>query len=406
MDHINSQEQREFLDILESQQITTVFQPIVNLKDGEVMGYEALSRGPDTSALANPAELFALAEVLGKSWELEQICLYKAMEKYIASGGDKQLFLNVNPRAVEDVELFEGFIKKLLAFHKSLETKQIIFELTESVGVSNYQNFARTLQHYTEQGFSFAIDDIGSGYSGLSFLVNSLPRFIKLDLELIRDIDEDLAKQNLIKSLTDFAKKTGITVIAEGIETLEELKTLIKLGVSYGQGYYLRRPDKDLITLDEDKRRTIRNWQQYLITWSFLGSKTVKGIVKSNLSVSPQTNCTELNELFRADPLLLGVAVVEKGQAIGLIMRQNFYSRLGTLWGSKNCFRSPIILLMDDSPLVIEEDLSIEEASRLAMLRPQEQVYDYILVEKHNQYLGIITVRDLLEKTARLTSAS
>lgn len=386
------------------QSVTTVFQPIVSLKTGEVVGYEALSRGPANSPLESPATLFSLAEKLERTWELEYLCRQKAIEASAKLENQKLLFININPKIIEDIRFSKGFTKEQLAsFH--ISPSRVVFEITEKSSVSNYNNFCRILQHYTEQGFRVAIDDLGSGYSGLTLLAKIRPQFVKLDLELIRSIDKDSLKQNLVKFFLEFSRVSGIILIAEGIETLDEMNTLVELGVEYGQGFYLQKPASGLTVLSDDKRRIIESLQNKMYRHSFKGVNTmpIGEIVRKDCPISPEMPCHEVDKIFSDNAQQMGLAVVKDGAGVGLIMRHRFYGKLGTRYGFSIYSKKPISMVMDNFPLIVDYTMPLDDVSRLAMSRSSEVLYDYVLVQgDKNKHLGIVTIKDLLEKTTQL----
>lgn len=239
---------KDFLNILKNQRIKPVFQPIVSLNTGEILGYEGLSRIVAPQTIDSSEELFRLAGLYGKIWELEQICRSKILEKYhhfFDTKSTQKLFLNVSPLVIHDQEFRIGFTSEYL--HKyNLGINNIIFEVTERNAVDDIRGFKDTIRHYKSQGYAIAVDDAGSCYSGLNLICDIEPHYLKLDLSLIHDIDKNTIKYAMVKAMVEFANLSNIQLIAEGIETEEELKTLLKLGVPYGQGYYLRKPNEEL----------------------------------------------------------------------------------------------------------------------------------------------------------------
>lgn len=236
----------DFMDILENQRIKPVFQPIVSLKSGEIIGYEALSRIVDPEEISYSEELFHLAGIYGKVWELEQLCRRKALEKYYGfrRKDHKKLFINVSPMVIHDNGFRAGFTREYLQQY-GLDFKDIVFEVTERDAIDDVKGFKDTIRHYKLQGYNIAVDDAGSCYSGLNLICDIVPHYLKLDISLIHDIDKDAIKCAMVKSLVEFANLTHIELIAEGIECEEELKTLLKLGVHNGQGFFLRTPDEE-----------------------------------------------------------------------------------------------------------------------------------------------------------------
>ena len=237
-----------------------VYQPIVSLTDGTVYGYEALSRISNNCFEINIERLFVIATNFNRVWELEKLCRALSLEGAINMDAGKKLFLNVDPNIINDDEFMSGFTKKRL--HKyGMDCHNIIFEITERVAVKDNKTFMASICHYKNQHYGIAIDDVGAGYSGLNMLAEVKPSYIKLDMGLIRDIDKDEIKQNLCKAMSDFGKNSGIKLIAEGIETKEELVTLIKFGVDYGQGYFLAMPNESMLDIAPERRCFIQEHQ-------------------------------------------------------------------------------------------------------------------------------------------------
>jgi EAL domain-containing protein (putative c-di-GMP-specific phosphodiesterase class I) len=247
-------EAEELNDILEKENISTVYQPIVSLLDGTVIGYEALSRGPADSPLKSPDKLFETASLHNRSWELELLCRVKAIKRAAKLPKDKFLFINVDPHIFRDEKFKKGFTKEFLSEH-NMSPESIIFEITEKTSIEDYKSFRAALNNYVEQGYKIAIDDTGSGYSGLKMLTETKPHYVKIDMDIIRNINEDTFKQALIECFVRLSEVVSMKLIAEGIETEEELTTLINLGVYAGQGYFLNRPAETFL----DTPRNVRD---------------------------------------------------------------------------------------------------------------------------------------------------
>ena len=242
---ITTEIKRQFNEIIEKELIYPVYQPIISLKDGELIGYEALSRISLKTPPFNVEEMFQLSEQLGKVWELEEICRIKSIENAKKKPKGTKLYLNVNPNVLKDKQFHEGMTASYLKT-QGFKNKDIVFEITERTSIDDSELFSKTIEHYKKQDFKIAIDDFGDGYASLNRICALRPKFIKLDIQMIHDIDKDHLKQSLIESCAIFCKNSGIKLIAEGIETADELKELIRLGVDYGQGYYIRYPTKNI----------------------------------------------------------------------------------------------------------------------------------------------------------------
>lgn len=155
------------------------------------------------------------------------------------------VFLNIQPQVLADSAYRSGKTLELLKKY-NISPTQVVLELTEKEAVLDYSRFEKIIDNYREQGFRVAVDDTGSGYNSLKTLMHVKPEFIKIDKSLIRNIQSNLDQQHLVELLLEFAAQSNTSVIAEGIESLSELRFLQRLGVSYGQGYALGKPNTEL----------------------------------------------------------------------------------------------------------------------------------------------------------------
>lgn len=231
-------------ELIVTEGIATIFQPIVSLKDRQVLGYEALSRGPAGSAYENPYFLFNIAREVNLTFELDRVCRYKALINSRNLKQDLYLFINCLPTTVHDPE-FKG--ERLNTFLEGvrLSPMRIVLEISEHDAIENFEIFREAMRYYSDIGFAIAIDDTGAGYSSLEAVVELRPNFLKLDISLIRKIPTNALKQELVRGLINLAGRMNSRVIAEGIETQEELDTLLELGVPLGQGYLIAQPSGD-----------------------------------------------------------------------------------------------------------------------------------------------------------------
>jgi EAL domain-containing protein (putative c-di-GMP-specific phosphodiesterase class I)/CheY-like chemotaxis protein len=214
--------------------IHPVFQPIIDLVTSEAVMTEALTRF-DTVYKFNTGEWFEEAHELGMGKQLELATLRKAVRE-VEEHGDPSLTLsiNVSPGVLIDPEL-----TGVLA---NLDARNIVLEITEYARVTDYDVTRKTIEGLRDQGVRVAIDDAGAGYSSLRHILDLMPDLIKLDISLVRSIDTDRARYALAAGLTSFAREIGASIVAEGIETEEELNCLRQLGVELGQGFHLAMP--------------------------------------------------------------------------------------------------------------------------------------------------------------------
>lgn len=392
--------ENQLVGIIDNSDIKIVFQPIVSLKDGSVLGFEALSRGPENTPFQNPEELFEVADECGKLWELEKLCRTKALESAYESGSEIKLFLNVNPNIIHDQKFRHGFTKEYLKLFK-INPENIFFEITEKSAISDLCGFKKTIEHYKKQNYKIAIDDAGSGYSGLNMITDIHPHYIKLDMKLIRGIDKDEYKKTLVRSLHEFCRLADVKLIAEGIETEEELKVLIDIGVAYGQGYLLQRPNEKIKPIDNGVLDCIKrlNLKRSRSIDRFLSNISIGDLCRTNITVPAQETSENVYNLFLSNSLLSGISVVNENKVAGIITKTQIDHMMSGQFGFSLHAKCPVALIMDKNPLVTDSETPIDTVAKLAMSRPAGSLYDFIIVTKNGDYNGIVTIKDLLEKT-------
>ena len=321
MDNIGHAEQ--MLDeILKGEHIYPVYQPIVSLKNGAIYGYEALSRISVSSLNMNIEQLFRLADKQNKSWELEALCRARALENARHKEPSKKLFLNVNSNIIYDEKFQEGFTKNCLRDY-GLDAENIIFEITERVSVLDSHAFLGSINHYKNQNYGIALDDVGAGYSGLNTIANVRPNILKLDMSLVRDIDKDETKQLLCKAMVDFSKNAGIQMIAEGIETEEELKTLIRLQVDMGQGYFLGVPLETFAEIKPEKVQIIEKLHEKVYFKKVQSSvyPIIGHLAKPGITFLPKERAELIYEALCLNPSITEFVLLEDRQAIGFMTK-------------------------------------------------------------------------------------
>lgn len=226
-------------DILLNGRVNILFQPIVKLDGTRVCGYEALARGPRESNVHSPRDLFDLARSANLLGELWMSCLDLTIARANQCPNEDRIFINVSPSLLHD-----DYVQACLdrAENAGVAPSRFVLELSEHTAVQNYELLHRKLRSPRERGVKIAIDDLGIGYSNMNQIMRLEPDFLKVDMSLVRGVDEDGAKQALIESLLRVGESMGSDVIAEGIETVYERDTLKKIGVELAQGFLYALP--------------------------------------------------------------------------------------------------------------------------------------------------------------------
>jgi len=217
-------------------QLWMAFQPIVNYRKREIIGYEALVR-TSHPAFTSPGPLLGAAERLGRVGELGQRIRRHVVDAVTAAPVETLIFMNLHAADLNDDALYSRS-GPLFAC-----APRIVLEVTERSSLDRVNDVKGRAQALREMGYQLAIDDLGAGYAGLSSFAQLEPDIAKLDMSLVRDIDNSLQKQSIVRSMLDVCRnELGVTVICEGVETVAERDTLAGLGSDTLQGYLFGRP--------------------------------------------------------------------------------------------------------------------------------------------------------------------
>lgn len=219
---------------------TMAFQPIIDVSTQTVWGYEALVRGTDGQGAAS-----VLAAVTDANrYVFDQACRVKAIElagQNLPMASDARLSINFMPNAVYEPR---ACIRATLgaAARAQFDPKRLMFEFTENERMPNVDHVANIVAEYKRMGFMTALDDFGAGYAGLGLLAKFQPDLIKIDMELLRNVDTSAARQAIVAGIVGISRQLDIKVLAEGVESEAELMTLRAAGIALFQGYYFAKP--------------------------------------------------------------------------------------------------------------------------------------------------------------------
>ena len=228
-------------------QIRMAFQPIIDWQNKSIFGYEALVRGP-----AGEGAGWVFAHINGDNkYYFDQACRVKAIETAAKLGCNTFLSINFLPNAVYNPETcIKATIEAADLY--GFDLTKLIFEVTEGEQIPDKDHLNRIFKSYAKRGFQTAIDDYGSGFATLDWLVELKPHILKLDMQLIRNIEQHPAKQFIVEQTIAQCELQGTRVLAEGIETKAELDYLSAAGIRYFQGYYFARPElEQLLTIEQ-----------------------------------------------------------------------------------------------------------------------------------------------------------
>ncbi len=240
-------------EIILAEGLTAVYQPIVDLQTGSIFGFEGLTRGPKKTPLEAPLALFSVAEEVNLLFELDRACFRNGLKAAANLQPVHRLFLNLLPLSFYDSAFIETEITQILVAN-NLTPANIVFEITERLAIENFTSFKRALAVYTGMGFGVAVDDVGTKHSNLEVVMALRPHFVKLSDVLTRGVAKSTVKREMLRSLGRISTAIDAVMVAEGIETADDMAVLTDLGIKYGQGYFLARPAPPFAEITEAAR--------------------------------------------------------------------------------------------------------------------------------------------------------
>lgn len=228
--------------------VRMAFQPIVDSASQSVFAYEALVRGMDGEGAAS-----VIARVRPEQlYRFDQTCRIKAIVTAASLGMQSRLSINFIPNAVYEPATCIR-LTLVAARMCDFDANRLVFEITESERIRDTAHVVRIVKDYQGRGFLTAIDDFGAGYAGLNLLADFQPDIVKLDMGLIRGLDQDRARRSIIEGIVTTCRSLGCEVLAEGVETIEEYRALHGMGITLYQGYLFARPGlESLPTVDPE----------------------------------------------------------------------------------------------------------------------------------------------------------
>jgi EAL domain-containing protein (putative c-di-GMP-specific phosphodiesterase class I) len=249
------------VESIENDRYESWFQPIVTAKDPNAaipFAREALFRMTDAKGqIVPPGRVFGIAGKSDLLFTLDLVARRSAVEGAARAKIKSKVFINFNPSAIYDpaycLRTTAAAIRDL-----GMQPSDIVFELTETHRARDEEHLKGILKFYRSAGFGVALDDIGSGWSGLNMLHEYKPDYVKIDMDLIRDVDTDRFKQTIVTHLVSIAKELGITTIGEGVETESEAAWVREAGVDLLQGYYFGKPQPLVNVVDQEESESIR----------------------------------------------------------------------------------------------------------------------------------------------------
>jgi len=246
-------------DCLEHQRLRPVFQPIGSLANGEIIGYEALIRGPAGTPLESPVALFAEAARLGCLVRLERLASRICIAAFMRAGLPGKLFINYSADSIREVDSHRDEVRAFLKTH-GITSDRIVIELTEQAPLGSLDSLSRAVESIRGRGAQFALDDYGTGHASLGQWIALKPDYVKIARVVVDGVATSPFQLEALRAIRRLADSSGTALVAEGIEQEADLRICRDLGIDYAQGYLLARPTAEPpLTISEDALRVIRS---------------------------------------------------------------------------------------------------------------------------------------------------
>ena len=392
-------------EILEQRKLTAQFQPIINLKNGDFLGFEGLIRGPADGPLHFPGSLFSAAKRCGLSLEIEMLCRQIVLECYARLKLPGKLFLNVSPEILSAPSFKNGQTIEYME-QLGIPPERVIIEITENQPTDDFQAMRSALLHYRSLGFQIAIDDLGEGFSSLRLWSELRPEYVKIDMHFVQGVDNDPMKLQFLKSIQQIADSAGTHVIAEGIETEAELMIIRDIGIVFGQGYLIARSTATpLLVISLEADRVISS--SAIVVYPGYGGLPSRNLTAQKLlvhvePVQPETKNRLVYERFSKNAALRSIPVVQDDIPVGLISRYKFIEHYTQRFKRMLLGNKPCRQIMHDQPLLVDVSTPLLEISHTISQSGYPHLDDGIIITKQGCYAGLSTGQDLLHAITQM----
>ncbi len=383
---------QELFAIFATENLSTVFQPIVDLKNQSAYAFEALTRGPESSKLYSPLNLFYTAEKSGCLLEMDVLARKAAIRNFANTRSvhhdNAKLFLNVSAQSLMSDSHQSGQTLNFL-IENDMNLSQIVIEITESHPIDDIEPFLKSINYYRSLGFEVALDDLGAGYNGLKLWSELKPDYVKIDKHFIHDVDINADKYRFLETINTLAKGSNAKVIAEGVETENELKALQKIGIDYVQGFLFKRPSPlPSLKLDYEWPQKAEN--------QFSQKESIGSISQPHPTIDVNALVKDASEFFLKNPKVNFLPVLDNQIPAGIVWRDELLSLLASQYGRDLHFKKSISKFMTYPPKVFDFNETLVNVSR-EITANESGHNSAFLITRQGRYTGVATLVQLLE---------
>ncbi|MCV2367215.1 GGDEF domain-containing protein [Roseateles oligotrophus] len=393
--------------------LTTLFQPIVQLDCGLIYGHEALVRGPAGSALEYPDALFAAGRREGLTVELEVRCANQALKDWSRQKLGGRLLINMSASALTHAlrdEQGSGGLFSDEAY--GVSPSSVMIELTEHERVTDIENLRRAITALRRQGVGIALDDFGDGRSSLRLWSEIQPDIVKIDKYFTHDLPAHAEKLQTFRALLQLAETFGAQLIAEGIESAEELRVLRDLGVTFGQGWLIGRPSSEGAVEALAAARTVLASSDIAVLPELRRASsngvTAERLMMEAVTVREDASHEQLFRIFNEHEQLHAIAILNaKDEPVALVDRSQFINRWAKPFFNDLYGRHACTLFANQTPLIVDADTGIEALTTVLTSSDQRYLREGFIITRDGRYLGLGTGEQLVRSVteARIEAA-
>ncbi|MBK7000539.1 MAG: GGDEF domain-containing protein [Rhodoferax sp.] len=388
-------------EILSQRRLQAVFQPIIDLRNGDLLGFEGLIRGPEESKLHMPDALFRFARKAELSVELERLCRETILNRFTKLDlVTKRLFINSSILSMEDALNHKGAeVAKLTTLQIPAEC--IVIEMTEHQLISDFSLLREMLAEFRRAGFSLAMSNLAEGFFRRDTWSDVRPEFVKIDRQFVSGLAENPLKFTMVRAMQEIAELCGSRLIAVGIETEAEFVAIRDMGIRYGQGFLIGRPlAKPSLQISDDVRFLLESTRHTAVSSGHGRNNNftqVRQLLRYLEPIPPEMECDKVYQLFEGNPQLRMIPVVDQQKPIGIITRYSLIDRFARRYQRELLGKKPCRSLMDEAPLIVEQSTSVQELARIIGSSEEFSVSDDFIVTHNGSYLGTGSSRELIK---------
>ena len=384
--------------VLEARRLDTVFQPIFGFREGRMLGYEALVRGPRDSLIQTPAELFAAAAEEGLGVELNLLCIEQMLRAFASSGLAGSLFLNVSPQLIvqrlPDQERAARFLQSV-----GVPADRVVIELTENYPTVDFTLVHESLMLYRSMGFRIAIDDLGEGFASLRLWSELRPEYVKADKHFVTGIAGDPVKMQFLRAIQHIADNCGSLVIAEGIENAADFRVVKDIGIACGQGWFIGLPaEAPGAELPPEARRANEDTRVPVVPTPRLRAGTeprAHDFVRAVDAAEALEPLDTLLERFAAAPDLAAIPVMGRSGVEGVVSRA-WADLVGASGDREALAKRPCLEFADRAPIRVEAEMDLAALTAILVESDARRFADGFVIVSGGRYIGMGASRDVM----------